>query len=96
MSEAWLITESLIDDSEGITGPSTITESDIKKLKRGEGYEWEAYDDDGNLYFKGLALSKTTSPLADFAKPWAGAVRIKYPEDEEDYKVAPRRPLQVD
>lgn len=66
----------------GRVGPRGLTAEISVRLKNGEGRQWQAFDDDGVLYYEGLYLGPNDEtmfrPLEDFATPNAGATTIKY------------------
>ena len=72
----------------GLTGPRGASDSVIQALHRGEGAPFKMYDDDGNLYYKGLYLEDPNAeeedfeedfgPLYHFGLPNAGCTHIKY------------------
>ena len=83
----WLIYESFIEDSTfgraqavAVAGPSGISDENLRKLKDGEGDEFELYDDDDNLYYKGRLIGADADgfePLDDYGTPNAGCVKMK-------------------
>jgi len=84
----WLIYESRIegDGSEfgkptaiEVVGPSGISDENDQSLKDGKGDEFELYDDDRMLYYKGRIIGDYIGfePLDDFGTPNAGAAHVK-------------------
>ena len=71
--------------AKGLIGPRSASEDDIRRLKNGEGIEFQLKDDDGILYYKGRRLETSDAdegydsenelaPLDCFGRPNAGAV----------------------
>lgn len=83
----WLVYESYIESGNfgqaqpvEVTGPRGISDENHDKLKAGEGSEFELYDDDGVLYYKGRLIGDDVTgfePLEDYGTPNAGAVNMK-------------------
>lgn len=82
----WLIYESYIEDNAFETatpvqtmGPRGISDENEQKLNNGEGAEFELYDDDDMLYYKGRIIGDYTGlePCDDYGTPNAGAVHTK-------------------
>jgi hypothetical protein len=82
----WYIYESFIEEnrfdkatSVEVFGPRGISNENVEKLKAGEGDEFELYDDDDNLYYKGRLIGDAEGfePVDDYGMPNAGAVHIK-------------------
>lgn len=82
----WLIYESYIEDSSfgnatavEVVGPCGIGDENDKSLRAGEGIEFELYDDDRNLYYKGriVGVYDGLEPLDDYGTPNAGCVHVK-------------------
>jgi len=82
----WYIYESFIDnfDTEEaqaveVYGPRGISDENSEKLKAGEGHEFELYDDDRNLYYKGRVIGdfEGFEPLEDYGMPNAGCTLMK-------------------
>jgi hypothetical protein len=87
---AWLITQDHIEGGAdtGTRGPSGAPDDLLASLRAGAGYEFEIFDDDGELYYSGRYLGADREhgvdsehafgPLDDFGTPNAGATEIKY------------------
>ncbi len=62
-----------------VFGPSGISDENVKRLKDGQGDEFELYDDDDILYYKGRLIGDATGfePVDDYGLPNAGAVHTK-------------------
>lgn len=83
----WLIYESYIEDGVDtgdptaveVVGPSGISDENDQKLRAGQGIEFELYDDDRNLYYKGriVGVYDGLEPLDDYGTPNAGCVHVK-------------------
>ena len=88
----WYIYESFIEDgcysydsdtrtaqAVAVIGPSGCSDENERKLKSGEGEEFELYDDDDILYYKGRIIGDFTGfePMEDYGMPNAGAVHVK-------------------
>jgi hypothetical protein len=82
----WYIYESFIESGSfekpkaiQVFGPSGISDENEQKLRDGQGDEFELYDDDKNLYYKGRIIGDYTGlePCDDFGTPNAGAVHTK-------------------
>ena len=81
----WYIYESFIEDysheaqAVEVFGPRGISEENEQKLKAGAGHEFELYDDDYNLYYKGRLIGdfEGLEPMEDYGMPNAGAVHTK-------------------
>lgn len=65
----------------GITGPRSISDTTVARLKAGEGVKFKMYDDDGELYYDGRYIEENDSdemePLDCFGMPNAGCTSIK-------------------
>lgn len=94
----WIITEDHLREEAqvpevGIVGPRDITDEDIARLKVGEGFAFELYDDDGEKYYTGrLVVSGDATPfdedvyfapLDDFGAPGSGCTEIRWPGHPE-------------
>jgi len=62
-----------------VVGPCGCSDENEAKLKSGEGTEFELYDDDQNLYYKGRLIGDFDGlePCDDYGTPNAGAVHTK-------------------
>jgi len=71
--------------AKGLIGPRNASDEDMRRLRAGEGIEFQLKDDDGNLYYKGRRLEDSDAdegyyaenelaPLDCFGRPNAGAV----------------------
>lgn len=86
----WIITRDYLseqwgsEDSEaGIYGPHGCSKNLHDALLSGKGHKFKMYDDDDELYYKGLFIGDPESedgfaPLDDFGTPNAGCTRIDY------------------
>lgn len=78
----WIITRDLIDDDEGVTGPSLVSQEIGSRLGAGEGRAFRMRDDDGEIYYYGRYLGpddeRLFGPLDDFGMPNAGCTSIEY------------------
>jgi hypothetical protein len=109
---AWIITKDKIADptereasncnAKGLTGPSTATEADVKRLQAGEGKRFRMLDDDGEIYYYGrqLETSECTeayetgyygsesdfAPLDNFGAPNAGCTELQFDNGVKDSK----------
>lgn len=109
---AWIITKDKIAEADapegtnlnakGLTGPSTASDNDVKRLKAGEGKRFRMLDDDGEIYYYGrwleeddctaeyeegyYAQSPEFSPLDNFGAPNAGCTELQYDEGKRDAK----------
>ena len=82
MAYFWTVTKDHIADEKynrvGVSGPGG--DYDLEAIKAtGEPSRWQAFDDDGELYYEGLIWGDFTGwePLDDFAQPDAGATSIR-------------------
>lgn len=88
----WLIYESYIEEgcldretdkrtakAVEVVGPSGCSDENEQKLRAGEGVEFELYDDDHELYYKGRLIGDFTGlePCDDYGTPNAGAVHTQ-------------------
>ena len=82
----WLIYESYIESDHfeeattvEVVGPCGCSDENEQKLKDGQGDEFELYDDDDMLYYKGRIIGDYTGfePCDDYGTPNAGAVHVK-------------------
>jgi hypothetical protein len=82
----WLIYEDFTEDFDSkepatveVVGPSGCSDENEQKLKDGQGDEFELYDDDDILYYKGRIIGGYTGlePCDDYGTPNAGAVHTK-------------------
>lgn len=83
INAGFIITEDLIDtNSVGTTGPFYISPLIEAKLKEGEGTAFELFDDDGELYYRGLVINPDElvdsgyDPLYAFGMPYAGCTSM--------------------
>lgn len=109
---AWIITKDKIADptapvgsncnAKGLTGPSTATEADVKRLQAGEGTRFRMLDDDGEIYYYGRQLEESEctdayengfwgaesefAPLDNFGRPNAGCTEIQFDNGKRDAK----------
>ena len=102
MSYAWIIDIDHIADTDvpegtnsnakGLIGPRDAAPELIADLKRGKGFQFKMYDDDGEKYYTGRGIADINSedsedfcygPLGDFGTPNAGAVLIKWTNHPE-------------
>lgn len=76
----WVITKDVIGDGEddGTAGPQGADDATIEKLKKGDGFPFRMFDDDGELYYEGYCALEDFAPLDDFGMPNAGCTEIKY------------------
>ena len=86
----WIITRDKLaedfgdeENEVGTYGPRGCSKKLHDALLSGKGHKFKMYDDDGELYYKGLFIGDPTSeegfaPLDDFGMPNAGCVRIDY------------------
>ncbi len=86
---AWLVTKDHINhdeqwNREGTMGPRSITPEQRQMLEAGHGSLWKTWDDDDILYYEGRIVGDFDGhePLDDFAKPDAGAVKIKVEDND--------------
>jgi hypothetical protein len=86
----WYIYESFIEEDSfnepktvEVLGPRGIRDENVERLKNGEGHEFELYDDDYNLYYKGRLIGdfEGLEPMEDYGMPNAGAVHTKMDGD---------------
>ena len=82
----WYIYESFIEEDRfdsptkvEVFGPCGLSDENERKLKDGAGEEFELYDDDDVLYYKGRIIGDFTGfePMEDYGMPNAGAVHVK-------------------
>lgn len=84
----WFIYESFIEgkgDQFGkstaveVVGPCGCSDENEASLRSGKGTEFELYDDDENLYYKGRLIGDWDGlePCDDYGMPNAGAVHTK-------------------
>lgn len=68
-----------MDLEKGRIGPRDISPELLADLKAGKGEEFEMYDDDNNLYYKGRIVGDYDGfePKDDFGGPNAGVTGIK-------------------
>ena len=91
----WMIHTDCISEEETgpidvkIYGPKECPQDLLNKLRAGEGTEFEIYDDDNILYYKGRIIGACYGfePLDDFGEPNAGATMIKYKNKEGEWEV---------
>jgi len=82
---AWEITHDYVSgpiklsDLKIVQGPANAPKELLEQLAAGEGEEFEMFDDDDNLYYKGLIVGEFDGfePLDDFGMPNAGCTAIK-------------------
>lgn len=90
-------TEGTNGNAKGLTGPRNASESDVARLKAGEGVRFRMLDDDGEIYYYGLWLEESDaddgyggepefSPLDCFGAPNAGCTEIQYDYGQRDAK----------
>ena len=80
----WIITHDLIEFGldRGTTGPRSIPDDILERLKKGDGKKFTLHDDDGELCYKGRYIGPEDEsmfgPLDDFGMPNAGCTEIRY------------------
>ena len=86
---AWIITKDHISipvddyDATGVSGPRSITDEQLARLKAGEGKEFRMFDADRILIYDGRIINDDADdnlfgPLYDYGEPNAGCTIIKY------------------
>ena len=75
----WIITEDLLNNDDGTTGPIDILSEINIRLINGEGREFRLLDDDNILYYRGRLIGGNGfEPLDDFGLPNAGCTTVQY------------------
>lgn len=76
----WIITRDILDGKNvKIVGPNNISPELHSQLNRGEGEEFQLYDDDRELYYEGRIVGDYDGfePLDDYGEPNAGCTSVK-------------------
>jgi hypothetical protein len=89
----WIITADHVEAGKrvGTMGPGGISAEVVAALKAGKGAQWQAYDDDGELYYAGRYYDPSEAgnefaPLDNFAGPNAGATELRYRQADGTWK----------